>query len=111
MRGGKLMLLGAVAASMLGANAARAHNDWALPLLGGAVGGYALKSYLGSREKTETVPVEPVYVSPRPTYVAPPPSPTASVEARLRELDSLAANGYITHQEYEQRRQAILNGI
>jgi hypothetical protein len=95
--------------SLLAAGAAQAGNNWALPLLGGAVGGYALKSFMGSEEKKTTVRTQPVYVAPPPTYV--PASPTSSVEARLRELDSLAANGYITHQEYEQRRQSILNGI
>ena len=41
---------GSVATVMLIASggAASAHTDWALPLLGGAVGGYALKSFMGS---------------------------------------------------------------
>lgn len=36
---------------------------------------------------------------------------TKSVEARLEELDSLAANGYITKDEYKIRRQSILDGV
>ena len=36
---------------------------------------------------------------------------TKSVEARLEELDKLAANGYITQDEYKTRRQAILDGV
>jgi hypothetical protein len=95
---------------MLATGTAQAHNDWALPLLGGAVGGYALKSFMGSEQQKSASHAQPVYVAPTPAYVVP-SSPTRSVETRLRELDSLAANGYITHQEYEQRRQAILNGI
>ena len=110
MRGKSAIVALAVgAAAMLGASAARAHNDWALPLLGGAVGGYALKSVLGSQQAKS---------QPHQSYAAPPPpastvpaSSTASVEARLEELDKLAAGGYITKQEYEQRRQAILDEL
>lgn len=88
--------------------AARAHhNDWALPLLGGAVGGYALKSVLGAKQAGE----RPTPAAPRPASAAQPASATASVESRLNQLDTLAANGYITKQEYQQRRQAILDGI
>lgn len=108
-----LLALGAMGL-VLGCGTAQAHhNDWAAPLVGGALGGYALSSLVHSSEassKPTTTYVEPAYVAP--AYVAPAPvytSGTASTEARLRELDALAANGYITHQEYEQRRQAILN--
>ena len=43
----------------------------------------------------------------------PEPAPKApeSVEDRLRSLDSLAANGYITKQEYDIRKQAILDSL
>jgi hypothetical protein len=108
MRGKGPVLAIAFAAAMLGAGPAQAHNDWALPLLGGAVGGYALKSVLGSGEAKS---------QPHQAHTAPPPSApapadsTASVEQRLHQLDTLAANGYITKQEYQQRRQAILDGI
>ena len=104
----------AVIAALIGAGTlvaggpSQAHNDWALPLLGGAVGGFALKSFMSKEQAPKTTYVEPVYAVPPPP---PPRSSTSSVEARLRELDALAANGYITHDEYEQRRQAILNGI
>jgi hypothetical protein len=56
---------------------------------------------------------------PHASHSAPPPSPpapqatssTASVEDRLHELDTLAANGHISKQEYQQRRQALLDGL
>lgn len=108
MRGKLMMVALAVGAgAMLTAGAARAHNDWALPLLGGAVGGYALKSVLGSQQAKS---------QPHQSYAAPPPPPasttsTASIEARLQQLDTLAANGYITKQEYQQRRQALLDEL
>ena len=91
------------------------HNDWAAPLVGGALGGYALGSIVSDENhKSSTTYVEepaPVYYTPAPTptYVAPLPS-TATIEARLKQLDALAAGGYITPQEYQTRRTQILNG-
>ncbi len=91
------------------------HNDWAAPLVGGALGGYALgtvvSDYSHKSEAPSTTYVEepaPVYYTPAPAYV-PLPS-TASIEARLKQLDALAAGGYITPQEYQTRRTQILNG-
>lgn len=104
-------LVAAVAtAAMVAAAAvpARAGNSWALPLLGGAVGGYAISSFVNSR-KSEPPPPPVHHTAPRP--VAPAPSPVASTEARLQQLDQLAAGGFITKAEYEQRRQAILSTL
>jgi ribosomal protein S20 len=43
------------------------------------------------------------------------PSPAAtateSIEDRLRTLDKLAAEGYITKQEYEARKKSILDSL
>lgn len=36
---------------------------------------------------------------------------TKSVEQRLKELDSLAAKGYISKQEYQARKKAIIDSI
>jgi hypothetical protein len=36
---------------------------------------------------------------------------TGSIEARLRQLDQLAAGGYITPAEYKERRAEILDGL
>lgn len=110
MRVRVVLLAATLVAATVGATAARAHhNDWALPLLGGAVGGYALKSVLGAREGK----AQPAHAAPAaaPAPAVQPASSTASVESRLNELDRLAANGYITKEEYQQRRQAILDGL
>ena len=40
-----------------------------------------------------------------------PATATESVEDRLRTLDKLAAGGYITKQEYDARKKAILEGL
>lgn len=101
---------------VLASGAAQAHhNDWAAPLVGGALGGYALGTLVADQkprtDKVYETPA-PVYYSPAPTYVQTytPLSSTASIEARLRQLDALAAGGYITPQEYQTRRTQILNG-
>jgi hypothetical protein len=100
----------------LGARPGLAHNDWGLPLVGGLVGGYALSSLMGQRAERprETVVTQPVYAAPAPAYVAPaaPAAPTASsIEHQLNVLDDLAAKGYISKDEYQARRQALLNQL
>jgi hypothetical protein len=100
-------LLGAVLAPTLASAPAAAHNDWGLPLIGGALGGYALSSLISNRERPRTT----TYVEPAPQYYAPAGPSTASIEARLRQLDQLAAGGYITPAEYKERRAEILDGL
>jgi bacteriorhodopsin len=108
----RLALLGALSVAFASvAGTARAHhNDWAAPLVGGALGGYALGTLVAdSKPRTQTVyepAPAPVYFS-APAYV--PMASTASIEAQLNELDKLAAGGYITPAEYQTRRKAILN--
>ena len=88
---------------------AQAGNSWALPLVGGALGGYAISSFVNSR-KSEPAPVH--HAAPAPVaHVAPPATPPATAQARLQQLDQLAAGGYITKAEYEQRRQAIISTL
>ena len=97
----------------LGAGPAQAHhNDWAAPLVGGALGGYALGTLVSNASRPHT---EKVYETPTPAY-APAPAyvatpTTASIEAQLNQLDKLAAGGYITPAEDQERRPAILNEL
>jgi multisubunit Na+/H+ antiporter MnhB subunit len=97
------------------------HNDWGLPLVGGLVGGAGLSAlYFHSREQSQT-PRQESYLAPPPTtYVTPvvpvapaaPAAPSAAtIEHELNVLDDLAAKGYITKQEYQDRRQALLNQL
>ena len=109
-----VVLTGLVAVGTVVAAPARAHhNDWAAPLVGGALGGYALWTVMpNSRQRTESIyepAPAPVYYAPAPAY-APTPS-AASIETQLNQLDKLAAGGYITPQEYQARRNAILNQL
>jgi hypothetical protein len=108
-----------------GARPSLAHNDWGLPLVGGLAGGFALSSMMHQREERSRVYEQPVYAAPAPTYVAPaapayvapaapaaPAAPSAAtIEHQLNVLDQLAAKGYITQEEYQARRQALLNEL
>ncbi len=102
----------AVAAVAAAGTAHAHHNDWAAPLVGGALGGYALGTLVADQKpRTEKVyesAPAPVYYS-TPAYV--PMTSTASIEAQLNQLDKLAAGGYITPAEYQSRRKAILNEL
>jgi hypothetical protein len=102
----------------LGSSPSRAHNDWGLPLVGGLVGGYGL-SYMMNRDREsrrEYVQPAPTYVVPAAPAAAPAAAPSAgstaaSIEHQLNVLDDLAAKGYITKDEYQSRRQALLNQL
>ncbi len=62
-----------------------------------------------SQPKTETVYVQQApaaTTSSQPAQAAKP-----SVEQRLKELDKLAKDGYITPEEYKARRKAIIDSI
>jgi len=112
LQGSALALaLGAGLFTVAGPAEAR-HNDWAAPLVGGALGGYALSSLVDSYRQRSSRP-STTYVEPVRGYVpasSAGPS-TRSIEARLQQLDQLAAGGYITKEEYAARREAILNGL
>ena len=54
-------------------------------------------------------PQQPASQQPAPQYQAAPPQ--KSVEQRLKELEDLAARGFISKQEYQARRKAILDKI
>ena len=109
----RLVLLAglSVACTAVAGQARAHHNDWAAPLVGGALGGYALGTLVANSRPTEKVyepAPAPVYYS-APAYA--PMTSTASIEAQLNQLDKLAAAGYITPAEYQTRRNAILNEL
>jgi hypothetical protein len=116
----RVLTRGLIAASVaaivgigLGARPSLAHNDWGLPLVGGLVGGYALSGLMRqhSERPRETVVTQPVYAAPAPAYVAPAAPTASSIEHQLNVLDDLAAKGYISKDEYQARRQALLNQL
>ena len=97
-------MVAALASTALGERPAQAHNDWALPLIGGLVGGYATKSILDKRHERQE------QAAPAPAAAPAAPSAT-TIEDKLNTLDQLAAKGYITKDEYNARRQALLNQL
>jgi hypothetical protein len=107
-------------------------DDKAAAFIGGLIGGHVLTNFARERrEQTQALqemahnrqpayaPVyrEPAYSAPPPAYSAPPPAPAPaqnsaqSIESKLNTLDQLAAKGYITKEEYQRRREAILNSL
>ena len=101
------------------ATPARAHSDWALPFMGGLMAGHVATNFaMAQRERTEALRSMAYggegggYGRPMPYGYRPPPASSApSPEQQLNTLDRLAAGGYITPQEYQARRQAILNSM
>ena len=99
------------------ASSARAHSDWAAPFMGGLLAGHVATNFaMAQRERTEALRSMAYggggYGRPMPYGYGPPPASSApSPEQQLNTLDRLAAGGYITPQEYQARRQAILNSM
>ena len=117
-----MVLLAAGAATaiiVVGPGLARAHSDWALPFMGGLMAGHVATNFaMAQRERTEALQSMAYggggggYGRPMPYRYGPPPAYSApSPEQQLNTLDQLAAGGYITPQEYQARRQAILNSM
>ena len=61
-----------------------------------------------NQSKTQTVYVQQP-VTTTPVHSAPTAKPSA--EDRIKELDKLAAGGYITPEEYKAKKKAILDSI
>ena len=79
--------------------------------LGGMVAGSLIKGAV-ERDKERTQAIEhQSYSQPRPVQQAPAPAPQPSAEASITELDNLAAGGYITPEEYQAKKKAILDGM
>lgn len=105
-------------ATGLGTGSAKAHHsDWGLPLVGGLVGGAGLTAlYYNSQrhDQERSAPaaqvVQPVYVTPAAPAAPAVPSAT-TIEDKLNVLDQLAAKGYITPEQYQARRQALLDQL
>jgi hypothetical protein len=61
-----------------------------------------------NQPKTQTVYVQQPATTPS---AQPAPAAKPSAEDRLKELDKLAAGGYITPEEYKAKKKAILDSI
>jgi hypothetical protein len=93
----------AIAASMAGyAPMVAAHSDGAVWGIGGLLAGSMLTKVVDKKHQSQ----------PKQT-TAPAPAPAApmTAEQKIQQLNTLAAGGYITPQEYKTEKQAILNSI
>jgi len=92
----------AIAASMVGyAPMVTAHSDGAAWGIGGLLAGSMLTSAHYNR-KHDNQPKQ---------STAPAPAAPMTAEQKIQQLNTLAAGGYITPQEYKTEKQAILNSI
>lgn len=95
----------AVSAGLL-AFSAPARADGAGWFLGGMVTSRVLSN---AERRTQAEEAQAYRPAPQPVQQAPAQPARSSKETRLQDLDRLAAGGYITPQEYKERRQAILS--
>lgn len=80
--------------------------------IGGLIAGSALTK-AADRDERRTKAAEYQAYSQPPAVAQPAaPAPSAtSIEQKLNDLDALAAKGYITKEEYQARRQALLDSL
>jgi hypothetical protein len=86
---------------------------------GHIVGGFVRRDRIKTAAAVESVSqprTQTVYVQQQPTQQAPVQAQPAqaakpSVEQRLKELDKLAKDGYITPEEYKARKKAIIDSL
>jgi uncharacterized membrane protein len=86
-------------------------------LIGGLIGGHLITRHQ-EQQKEQTAALNTIaYENAQPRSAAPAPvshsggSSTKSVEQKLNELDTLAAKGYISKDEYKAKKKAIVDGI
>jgi len=118
----KWLAIGLIAAAGTAYESAPARAFDGAAFLGGmltsrVVGGFVRRDR--ARTQAQIQQAHQVPPAPQPQYAAPPPRQVAapaqpagkSVEQRLKELESLASKGFISKQEYQARRKAILDKI
>jgi hypothetical protein len=95
----------AIATTMSGyAPMAAAHSNGAIWGIGGLLAGSMLTKAVD--KKHESQPKQSKAAAPAPAAAAP-----MTAEQKIQQLNTLAAGGYITPQEYKTEKQAILNSI
>lgn len=93
----------AIAASMAGyAPMVAAHSDGAVWGIGGLLAGSMLTKAVDKKHESQPKQSK----TPAPAAAAP-----MTAEQKIQQLNTLAAGGYITPQEYKTEKQAILNSI
>jgi len=118
---GLRLLAGVMIAGMVDTSPVRADSDGAA-FLGGMMAGHVLSRF-GELERRRNEELGAIarggygggsrdgYGYRRPAPAPAPQAPSMTPEQKLNQLDKLAAGGYITPQQYKERRQAILNTL
>ena len=101
-----------VAAAVLGA----ATVGTSLPVYaddaGAFIGGvFATKLMTNMNDRTEAEQQQAAAAQARPAQPVHPAPAQKSPQARIAELDKLAAGGYITPEEYKKKKQAIIDSM
>ncbi len=79
---------------------------------GGAfLGGMITSSVLSNMRDRTQAEEYAAYSQPKTVVVQSSGSDGGSAEARIKQLDKLAAGGYITPAEYKQKKRQILDGL
>jgi hypothetical protein len=97
----------------LGVAGGPAHAGKGAAFLGGLIGGHVLTNMAGRSERRTQAAESQAYSQPPAQYqpAQPAPSSSKSVEQKLDDLNTLAAKGYISKEEYQARRKAILDSL
>jgi len=78
---------------------------------GAFIGGMVTSRVLTNMHRRTQAEEYQAYSSQPVQQAAPASSGGGSAEARIKQLDKLAAGGYITPAEYKAKKQAILNSL
>jgi hypothetical protein len=84
-------------------------NDGAA-FLGGIVAGHVVGGAVRRSERRTEAAEYQAYSQPAPAASAPAAAP-ATAQQKLDQLNSLAAGGYISSDEYKAKKKAILDGM
>ena len=101
-------MLACIASAGLLTFSAPARADDAGWFLGGMVTSKVLSD---SERRTQAQEAQAYRPPPQPVQQAPAQPARSSKERQLQDLDRLAAGGYITPQEYKDRRKAVLDSM
>ena len=93
----------------------QARADKGAAFVGGLVAGHVVSGAVHRSKVRTAAEVQQAYGQPRQTYAQPAPAPAPAAhrtpEQKIKELDKLAAGGYITPAEYKSRKKAILDSM
>ena len=88
----------------------RAHSDKGAAFVGGMLAGHIIGGAVRrDKEKTQAAEYQAYSQPHTASQAAPAAKPTA--ESRIKQLDKLAAGGYITPAEYKAKKKAIVDSM